>query len=69
MTSAYSEFTDTYQKFREKFPNHPLTEELRSRICRGKFPSEEWLRARTKKMKDLMAPAWARLWGQRTGNA
>jgi hypothetical protein len=60
MTSVYSEFTNIYEKFRERFPNHPLTEELRSRICRGKFPSEEWLRARTKKMTDLMAPTWAR---------
>jgi hypothetical protein len=60
MTSAYSEFTNTYEEFRTKFPSHPFTEELRNRISRGKFPSEDWLRARTKKMKDLMAPAWAR---------
>ncbi len=60
MASAYVEFTDAYQEFRNRFPHHPLTEELGNRIFRGKFPNEDWLRARTKKMKDLMAPAWAR---------
>ncbi len=60
MASAFQEFSRTFEQFREKFPNHPLTDELRNRVSHGQFPGEEWLKARTKKMKALMAPLWAR---------
>ncbi len=60
MASVYQEFSKTYEEFREKFPHHPLTEELRNRVSHGQVPGDEWLKARTKKMKDLMAPIWAR---------
>ena len=60
MTSVYQEFSKTYAEFREKFPHHPLTEELRNRVSHGQFPRDEWLKARTKKMKNMMAPIWAR---------
>ncbi|MBI5250937.1 MAG: hypothetical protein HY912_15725 [Desulfomonile tiedjei] len=60
MSSLFKEFSDTYAEFKRQFPKHPLVEELRSRISRGKFPSDEWLRSRTKVMRDLMAPVWGR---------
>ena len=60
MASVYQEFSKTYEEFREKFPYHPLTEELRNRVSHGRFPADEWLKARTRKMKNLMAPIWAR---------
>ena len=60
MASAYLEFSKIYEKFKERFPNHPLTGELRNEVLHGKFPGDEWLKARTKKMKSLMAPLWAR---------
>jgi len=60
MPSAFREFCQTYEEFKEKFPRHPLVEELLGRISRGKFPSEEWLRANTKKMRNLMLPLWLR---------
>ncbi|MBI4965152.1 MAG: hypothetical protein HY913_17895 [Desulfomonile tiedjei] len=60
MPSAFREFCHTYEEFKEKFPRHPLVEELRGRICCGKYPSKEWLKANTKKMRDLMAPLWLR---------
>ncbi len=60
MTSAYLEFSKTYEEFKGRFPNHPLTDELRNQVLRGTLPGDEWLKARTKKMKNLMAPIWAR---------
>jgi hypothetical protein len=60
MTSAFQEFSETYEKFRTDFANHPLNDELRNRISRGKLPSDEWLKARTQRMKELMAPMWQR---------
>jgi hypothetical protein len=60
MTSAYQEFSKAYDEFREKFPHHPRTEELRNSVLHGQLPGDEWLKARTKKMKNLMAPIWAR---------
>ncbi|MGB6063689.1 MAG: hypothetical protein WBG50_02710 [Desulfomonilaceae bacterium] len=60
MASVFKEFSDTYKEFQVRFPHHPLNEELRSRISRGKFPEEEWLKIHTKKMKELMAPVWLR---------
>jgi hypothetical protein len=60
MASAYLEFSKTYEKFKDRFPNHPLTDELRNQVMHGKFPGDEWLKAQTNKMKSLMAPLWAR---------
>jgi len=60
MASAFQEFSRTYDEFKENFPSHPLGEEVRSAIGRGKFPSDQWLKTRTRKMKDLMAPVWTR---------
>ncbi|MEW6141029.1 MAG: hypothetical protein AB1733_22635 [Thermodesulfobacteriota bacterium] len=58
MASLFSEFTETYERFRKQFPKHPLTEELRSRILRGRYPSSQWLIEHTKRMKELMNPLW-----------
>jgi len=60
MASLFREFSETYKEFLEKFPNHPLGEEVRSRIMSGRYPSDQWLRAYTTKMKDLMVPLWRR---------
>lgn len=60
MTETFKEFAATYEEFKKRLPKHPLVEELRSRISRGRFPSDEWLKSRTKSMRDLMAPIWAR---------
>lgn len=60
MSSAFREFCEAYEEFNTMFPRHPLAEELRDRISRGKFPSEAWLRANTRKMKDLTSPIWLR---------
>jgi len=58
MASPFSEFSKTYDQFRKLFPDHSLTDELRSRIGRGKLPNDQWLKAKTKRMKDLMTPLW-----------
>lgn len=60
MPSAFREFSETYEEFKARFPHHPLVEELRGRISSGRFPSEDWLRTNTKKMKDLLLPIWLR---------
>jgi len=60
MASLFIEFSDTYEKFKMRFPKHPLVEELKGRISRGRFPNDEWLKSRIKAMKDLMSPVWAR---------
>jgi hypothetical protein len=60
MTSAFRDFSETYEKFKTACAQHPLNEELRNTLSRGKFPSDEWLRARTKTMKELMVPLWMR---------
>ncbi len=60
MASPFTEFSTTYEEFRKQFPKHPLTEELRSRIHHGRYPSQQWLRENTRKMKDLMSPFWLR---------
>jgi hypothetical protein len=58
MPSTLKEFSSTFEQFRERFPKHPLVEEVRSRISRSTFPNDEWLKQRTRRMKDLMAPIW-----------
>lgn len=60
MTSTYQEFTKIYREFQKRFPDHQLNDELRSRIRRGHFPTDEWLRARIRSMKDILAPIWLR---------
>lgn len=60
MASLFQEFSSTYNAFRKKYPRHPLNDELRSRLLRGSFPTNDWLRSRTAKMKDLMDPIWRR---------
>ena len=60
MSSLIHEFSDTYERFRKEFPNHPLNDELRGRILSGRFPSNQWLRDQIKKMRELMAPLWMR---------
>jgi hypothetical protein len=58
MASLFSEFSETYEQFRKRFPKHPLTEELRSHILRGRFPSSQWLINYTSRMRDLLDPIW-----------
>jgi hypothetical protein len=60
MSTAFQEFSRTYEHFKKEFPRHPLREELRNRLASGKFPTEQWLRAHTDKMKNLLAPIWLR---------
>jgi hypothetical protein len=60
MASAFREFSSTYEEFKERFPLHPLVEELRGRISAGRFPTEDWLRTNTRKMKEIMSPIWLR---------
>lgn len=58
MTTAFSEFSDTYREFQERFPDHPLAEEIRSTIARGRFPKEKWLQWATGRMRELLDPIW-----------
>lgn len=58
MTTAFKEFSVAYEQFKNKFPRHPLTEELRNRLVKGRFPNEQWLKANAEKMHDLMKPIW-----------
>jgi hypothetical protein len=60
MSTAFQEFSRTYEQFKKEFPRHPLSEELRNRLAGGKFPTDQWLRAHTDKMKNLLAPIWLR---------
>ncbi len=60
MSTAFKEFSRIYEQFKKEFPRHPLNEELMNRLVKGKFPSEQWLRVNTEKMKNLMAPIWQR---------
>lgn len=58
METAFKEFAQTYEEFKEKFPQHPMIDEVRSRIVGGKLPSDQWLQTKTVKMRSLMAPFW-----------
>ena len=60
MSSAFKQFTETYEEFRKQCSNHPLNDELRNKIACGRLPSDDWLKARTERMKELMAPMWER---------
>ena len=58
MSSIFREFSNTYQELKDKLPNHPLTEEIRRAVGRSRFPNEEWLKAQTRAMKELLLPLW-----------
>ena len=58
METAFREFAHVFEDFKEKFPQHPMVDEVRSRIVGGKLPSDQWLQTKTAKMKNLMAPFW-----------
>jgi hypothetical protein len=58
MASLFREFTATYEEFQKRFPKHPLLEEMRSIVSRGRFPSDKWLRAQIDAMTRLMVPIW-----------
>jgi hypothetical protein len=58
MATAFEEFSSAFDQFIGKFPDHPMTEEIRRVISKNRFPGEQWLRAQTKRMNDLMAPFW-----------
>lgn len=60
MSSQFREFARVFEKFQEEFPKHPMLEELRNHLSRGKFPHDGWLKSKTEKMSLLMAPAWRR---------
>ncbi|MBM3299788.1 MAG: hypothetical protein FJY85_07520, partial [Deltaproteobacteria bacterium] len=48
------------EKFKKKYPRHPLNEEIRNCIIRGRFPSEQWLMDRTRVMQEMLDPMWVR---------
>jgi len=58
MSSLFTEFSETYERFRRQYPDHPLIDELRHRILRGRFPSNQWLRCQIQRMRDVMGPVW-----------
>ena len=58
METTFREFAQVYEQFKEKFPQHPMVDEIRSRIVGGKLPSDQWLCAKAEKMRKLMAPFW-----------
>ena len=58
MSSIFREFSNTYKELKDKLPNHPLTEEIRRAVGRSRFPNEEWLKAQTRSMKELLLPLW-----------
>ena len=60
MPSLFQEFTYTYERFVQEFPDHPLTEQIRRAIGVNRFPEEDWLKEKTRKMRDLMEPLWMR---------
>lgn len=64
MSSPFREFARVFEEFQDKYPKHPLIEELRNRLSRGHFPSEEWLNSKTSRMRMLMSPAWGQIEGQ-----
>ena len=58
MPSVFQEFSSTFRAFVEKFPKHPLGDEIRRVLVRNRFPREEWLKAQTERMRDLIEPLW-----------
>ena len=60
MSSPFREFARVFERFQQEYPKHPLLEELRSGLSKGKFPTESWLRSKTARMNLIMSPAWRR---------
>ncbi len=58
MTTIFKEFSATFERFVEEFPDHPLTEEIRDGIVNRRFPPDEWMVIQTKRMNDLLRPLW-----------
>lgn len=58
MPSLFSEFSATYEKFVNEYPRHPLAEELKNHIMKGRFPKDRWMRENIKRMNHLMMPSW-----------
>lgn len=58
MNSPFREFARVFERFQEQCPKHPLLEELRNRLARGRFPNEAWLKSKTAKMNLIMSPPW-----------
>jgi|GEM_PF-562430 len=58
MASAFQEFSSTFRAFVEKFPKHPLGDEIRRVLVRNRFPRDEWLKAQTERMRGLIEPLW-----------
>ncbi len=58
MTTQYREFIALYEEFKGTHPRHPLLEDLRAGLMKGRFPSDEWLRTRTIRMNAVMRPLW-----------
>jgi hypothetical protein len=59
MATVFREFSDTFEEFRQQFPDHLLTEELRNRMGRRDFPREEWMKEKITRMRRIMRPTWA----------
>lgn len=58
MASLFGEFSRTYDKFVNEFPRHPLAEELKNHIMKGRFPNDQWMRENIRRMNHLMRPSW-----------
>ncbi len=58
MATAFGKFAKTYQEFVEKYPAHPIAEEIRHAISRNRFPEDRWLAYQTRRMAEILAPAW-----------
>lgn len=58
MASTFREFSSTYDRFIKQFPEHPLAEEIRRALSRNRLPKDDWLKATTQKMEDMMTPFW-----------
>jgi hypothetical protein len=60
MATLFRDFSDTYDRFVKQCPAHPLVDEIKSRISKGRFPNDSWMRTQIKRMNELMAPFWLR---------
>jgi len=58
MASLFGEFSSTYDKFVNEFPRHPLADELKNHIMKGRFPNDKWMRENIRRMNHLMRPSW-----------
>lgn len=58
MSSPFRKFATVFEQFQEKYLKHPLIEEIRNHLSRGKFPTEIWLESKTKRMTMFLSPSW-----------